>query len=129
MDGPLPFTILMMYLYSTIPDINECATLNGNCSQTCTNTNGSYYCSCYLGYILGGNNMTCNGELNLIQISQLMVFATDINECSTNNGYCSQTCTNTNGSFYCLCSPGYILGGNNMTCNGELNFDNGDMFD
>ena len=63
-DGPLPFTILMMYLYSTIPEINECATLNGNCSQTCTNTNGSYYCSCNSGYILGGNNMTCNGELN-----------------------------------------------------------------
>ena len=63
-DGPLPFTILVMYFYSMIPDINECATLNGNCSQTCTNTNGSYYCSCSPGYILGGNNMTCNGELN-----------------------------------------------------------------
>ena len=54
----------VMYLYTTILDINECATLNGNCSQTCTNTIGSYYCSCSTGYILGGNNMTCNGELN-----------------------------------------------------------------
>ena len=33
----------------------------------------------------------------------------DINECSTNNGGCSQVCTNTVGSFVCTCNTGYEL--------------------
>ena len=31
----------------------------------------------------------------------------DINECSINNGNCSQLCNNTIGSFVCSCLPGY----------------------
>ena len=31
----------------------------------------------------------------------------DIDECATNNGGCSQACTNTIGSFYCSCRPGF----------------------
>ncbi|XP_071951453.1 sushi, von Willebrand factor type A, EGF and pentraxin domain-containing protein 1-like isoform X2 [Antedon mediterranea] len=38
----------------------------------------------------------------------------DINECDTNNGGCSHTCTNTMGSFTCQCPPGYFLQG--LTC-------------
>ena len=43
-------------------DINECASNNGECSQVCLNTEGSYCCDCYPGYGLSPNNHTCNGR-------------------------------------------------------------------
>ena len=51
-------------IYSAL-DINECSLLNGNCSQVCTNTNGSYLCSCNSGYQLSSNNRSCNGMLSI----------------------------------------------------------------
>ena len=45
-------------------DINECDVFNGGCSHFCTNTNGSYYCSCPVGYELV-NELLCKGKLNL----------------------------------------------------------------
>ena len=45
-----PFRMLIhvsMQSYSIILlDVNECEILNGGCEQTCTNTIGSYHCSC-----------------------------------------------------------------------------------
>ncbi|XP_035691377.1 uromodulin-like [Branchiostoma floridae] len=79
-------------------DINECHSNNGGCNQICTNTWGSYRCSCRPGYRLSGSR-TC----------------VDINECSSNNGGCNQICTNTVGSYRCSCRPGYRLSGS-RTC-------------
>ena len=43
----------------------------------------------------------------------------DINECSTSNGGCEDTCMNTDGSFECSCSTeGYQLSGDGLTCEG-----------
>ena len=44
--------------------MNECASNGGLglCQQICTNTVGSYYCSCLLGYTLSANGASCNGE-------------------------------------------------------------------
>ena len=36
-------------------DINECEQ-DAECSQICTNTEGSYKCSCRDGYVLESNN-------------------------------------------------------------------------
>ena len=47
-------------------DINECDTDNGGCNQTCTNTIGSFVCSCGLGYELNEDRLGCNGELSLL---------------------------------------------------------------
>ena len=44
----------------------------------------------------------------------------DINECQTDNGGCSQTCENTNGSYHCSCSEGYQLTDNGYTCDGNV---------
>ena len=44
---------------------------------------------------------------------------TDINECNTNNGGCTQNCHNTGGSYNCSCNNGYYLAGNGKNCNGE----------
>jgi len=43
-------------------DINECMTNNGGCDMkaTCTNTPGSYSCTCNTGY--SGNGYTCTGK-------------------------------------------------------------------
>ena len=42
-------------------DVNACSSNNGNCSQICANTNGSFICSCQIGYILNADGRTCNG--------------------------------------------------------------------
>ena len=45
----------------------------------------------------------------------------DINECQTDNGGCTQTCDNTDGSYQCSCWDGYELtSSDGHTCTGEL---------
>ena len=41
-------------------DIDECLTRNGGCEHNCTNTEGSFYCSCVDGYQLS-NDVHCSG--------------------------------------------------------------------
>ena len=47
-----------------------------------------------------------------------MLHITD--ECNTNNGGCSHTCTDTNESYKCSCRTGYILADDDHGCNGML---------
>ena len=47
-------------LYST--DDDECAAVNGGCDHVCFNTNGSFACSCHLGYFLDSDGKTCRGR-------------------------------------------------------------------
>jgi len=49
-------------LYSTIVDINECSSHNGGCNHRCTNSHGSFKCSCNKGYSLQSNKKTCVGK-------------------------------------------------------------------
>ena len=50
-----------------IIDIDECLTNNGGCNQTCSNTDGSFECSCAIGYLLAADNLDCDGKyLNFI---------------------------------------------------------------
>ena len=42
--------------YHCFLDVNECLVDNGGCEQFCTNTVGSYNCSCMPGYLLEGVN-------------------------------------------------------------------------
>ena len=42
-------------------DINECTERTHACAQVCTNTVGSYTCSCGSGYRLASNGLGCNG--------------------------------------------------------------------
>ena len=44
----------------------------------------------------------------------------DINECQTDNGGCTQTCDNTDGSYQCSCWKGYELNDDNHTCVGKI---------
>ena len=79
-------------------DVNECEDGSTVCQGNCTNTIGSYTCSCRDGYV-NFNETTCS----------------DVNECMTANGGCEQNCTNTVGSYTCSCSEGYV-NFNDTTC-------------
>ena len=47
-----------IYMFS---DIDECNDGNDNCSQTCTNTVGSFVCGCNISYLLDIDGVTCIG--------------------------------------------------------------------
>uniref|UniRef100_A0A8C5MW22 Mucin-like protein n=1 Tax=Leptobrachium leishanense TaxID=445787 RepID=A0A8C5MW22_9ANUR len=82
-------------------DIDECQVPDRNChkSATCTNTPGSYYCSCLKGF--SGNGTQCM----------------DIDECQYNGTICvyNSQCINTVGSYRCLCNKGFQGDGINCT--------------
>ena len=111
--------ILWNYFLHYIIDINECDTDNGGCEQICINTVRLFNCSCQSGFRLV-NNIFCSG--NIVQrylISTLMSFI-DIDECSEGISGCSQICSNTIGSYSCICQNGYQLGSDDHTCLGKI---------
>ena len=102
-------------------DINECATNNGYCAHLCTNTNGSYFCTCLTGFALSADHAHCTGMLLLLDSTLSIInvlIHTDINECEDSNGNCTHVCTNTIGHFMCSCRTGYMLDTDNRTCKG-----------
>ena len=50
-----------------------------------------------------------------------LVFS-DINECETNNGGCTQGCDNTVGGFMCFCNSGLTLQPDGRTCSASGNY-------
>lgn len=75
---------------------------NGGCGggsrlqAKCTNTPGSWNCTCRPGF--SGDSST--GESNT---------CLDINECLTDRGGCKDICLNSVGSYQCACNDGYEL--------------------
>ena len=54
---------LHLLFYNTLTaDENECQLNNGGCDQTCTNTMGSFLCSCDAGYSLAADGLSCEGK-------------------------------------------------------------------
>ena len=52
----------ILVLQTTVfPDINECSLNTDGCAHICSNTIGSYTCSCRAGYRLQSDGHTCNG--------------------------------------------------------------------
>lgn len=43
-------------------DTDECGNNNGGCNQTCTNTDGSFRCSCTSAYTLNSDGRSCSGK-------------------------------------------------------------------
>ncbi|XP_039981542.1 thrombomodulin-like [Xiphias gladius] len=109
-------------------DEDEC--VSAPCEHMCTNTPGSYTCSCYDGYKVDPESPNkcklhcgkeeCAAECDSNDASQCYcpdgyiaeerndhTVCIDIDECSFN--YCDQKCENTFGSYVCTCSLGYTL--------------------
>ena len=113
-------------------DTDECSTEN-NCHEhaTCSNTEGSYNCYCEVGF--HGDGLTCKEgscDDRSCPVNKECVSSTtkecrckagflargqlckDIDECSMAND-CDELsrCSNSVGSYTCICSPGYKRNG------------------
>ncbi|XP_005364940.2 fibulin-2 isoform X2 [Microtus ochrogaster] len=81
-----------------VPQPNTCKD-NGPCRQVCRVVGGTAMCSCFPGYAIMADGVSCE----------------DINECVTDLHTCTRDehCMNTPGSFQCYksltCEPGYEL--------------------
>merc|ERR1712223_1928473 len=64
-------------------DVNECLQRPGPCEHECTNSWGSYACSCPQGYVLNSDGKTCR----------------DLDECATGSHTCQYECINTLGNI------------------------------
>jgi len=55
------FVSYMTIMWLSLTDVDECVVNNGGCSLNadCTNTPGSFICTCLGGYT--GNGFTCSG--------------------------------------------------------------------
>jgi len=96
---------------------------NGGCDDfaICTNTPGSFNCTCLIGY--SGNGFNCSGKIFLCAVKLIsLTKKLDIDECSTNNGGChiDANCYNTQGSFNCTCKDGFS--GDGFNCTGRILF-------
>ena len=98
------YKYLISICISSNSDVNECTTGSGGCGHICTNSAGSFQCSCNSGYNLAPDGTTC----------------VDIDECELNTDNCQQTCVNTVGGFTCSCNSGFALNRDERTCDGKL---------
>ncbi len=90
-------------LFPLPADNDECLANTDGCDQVCTNTIGSFQCSCIDGYTLSSDGRSC----------------LDINECTAGTHNCQQRCININGGFLCDCNTGYQLNSDRKNCSGK----------
>ena len=62
--------MIMLKSECCVLDINECVDshlglVNGGCEHTCSNSDGSYQCSCHSGYELVANLLNCDGTKDI----------------------------------------------------------------
>ena len=115
-------------LYNTPIDIDECALGLAGCdvNANCSDTEGSYECTCSLGYT--GSGLECSGRwlfstsvsLHVCCNTDTLSFTPnsfpDIDECLSNSCNVNGICANVPGSFICTCNPGYS--GDGFMCAG-----------
>ena len=56
---------IKLYYYNILTnysDIDECEQGSAQCDHNCTNTPGSYFCTCMDGYVLESDHHTCTGN-------------------------------------------------------------------
>jgi hypothetical protein len=57
-------------------------------------------------------------DMNMMRLYHQHVFPVDIDECSEGTDGCDQLCSNSIGSYECVCNVGYRLASDGFTCNG-----------
>ena len=107
-----------------IADINECELERDPChfNASCTDTEGSFNCTCREGF--EGNGFNCTGIICIpckhFYILMMILFrVADIPECERGLDNCDPdaTCSNTFGSYECFCNTGFT--GDGFTCTGQ----------
>ena len=78
---------LIFIAMSKISDVNECQASNGGCEQVCNNTDGSFECSCNLGYSLSSDRTSCIGKQYFMynNNNNIVAITVWINKCNNNN--------------------------------------------
>lgn len=124
-------TLIIVKAFFLFTDIDECSDGSHNCAQNCTDTDGSYNCSCRSGFRLANDSHQCDGTSKLDNCTsfgrdiehrctdrQYFTYS-DINECVEGIDGCGQFCYNSIGSYSCGCSPCYTLSTDGRSCYGE----------
>ncbi len=89
-------------------------------NANCTDSEGSFECHCISGY--RGDGFNCTGD-NIKYPDRYLAhfnnFVIDIDECSEAVHSCDSNanCSNTEGTYTCMCTEGYH--GDGFTCNSE----------
>ena len=100
-----------------ISDIDECT--EDPCDHNCTNTDGSFTCSCNNGYELDDNGRSCNGMyimLIIINCLLLYILCIDIDECLSGPCPSHMICNNNDGSYSCDCPDGTMRNEADCVC-------------
>ena len=87
--------------YNDNIDINECDDDNGGCDHVCTNTAGSYECSCNSGYSLALDNKGCSRKSITLWSSLISCFSKANCDDSCNN------CLSCTSPDLCSCEAGW----------------------
>ena len=99
--------------------MDECALGTDNCHQnaSCTDTEGSFNCTCNPGFEGDGVNCTSMPGVSAVCLILNVTCLSDIDECAmgTDNCHMYAECTDTEGSFNCTCNPGFEGDGVNCT--------------
>ena len=76
---------IFQYLFH--PDIDECSTEIHNCAARaiCTNTNGSYTCTCIEGY--EGDGVNCHGKFIFMVFIYIYIYIYNYINCSVSQTY------------------------------------------
>ena len=103
-------------------DIDECQLQLDGCQQGCTNTAGSYTCSCQAGFELNADGFTCNGNaLTGPRTHNMLLYAAFpvLQPCEANSIPCANgQCAVVNGAGTCVCNNGYSLDNGGQGCSG-----------
>ena len=127
-------------------DADECQSSGICLNGRCVNTRGSFNCICKPGYTLSSDKTYCSGISHLkfiafyvLSSDFLLIFTkryipkssetdavvisiSDMNECEQSKMCPNGRCINMDGSYKCVCKPGYKRSPNQQICYGEFIF-------
>ncbi|XP_077988929.1 fibrillin-1-like isoform X2 [Glandiceps talaboti] len=99
-------------------DLKFCELFERLCDENgeCINLPRSYRCECNTGYRLDFTGRCIRDVCGPGYVMDRRGECQDMDECEMDNICTNGDCTNSEGSFYCICSPGFLLTRDGRTC-------------